>query len=258
MYDFGPYSAVAEDLAGTPFSAIAYRAETGSTNDDAAALLGDPAAAGLTIVAERQTHGKGRRGRTWIAHPGSALLFTTILPRELPSSHLWAVPFWTVLAVHRALRDCAIEASIVWPNDLLLGTGKVAGVLCASRVSGESAWSACGIGINLRRSPEAAERIDPLPGFCDDVAPVDGASLLRSILRAFDASLDALDNPQRVARVWETTAKVPGRRYRLLKDGEREPFEATAIALANGGGLVVRRDDGTRETIALADARALR
>ncbi|MBV8284558.1 MAG: hypothetical protein JO175_07895, partial [Candidatus Eremiobacteraeota bacterium] len=69
---------------------------------------------------------------------------------------------------------------------------------------------------------------------------------------------DALDNPQRIARVWETAAKVPGRRYRLLKDGEREPFEATAIALANGGGLVVRRDDGTRETIALADARALR
>jgi BirA family biotin operon repressor/biotin-[acetyl-CoA-carboxylase] ligase len=258
MYDSGPYASIARELAGTAFDAIDYRRETGSTNADASALLGDPAAAGLTIVAERQTQGRGRKGRAWIAPPETSLLFTTILPLELRSANLWAVPFWTVLAVHRALREFAIDATVVWPNDVLLATGKVAGVLCASRVSGDAAWSACGVGINVRRTVEAVAEIVPAPGFCDDVAAVERAALLRSILLAFDASLELLDNPQRVARLWEAAAGLPGRRYRLLVDGESAPFDATAQALANGGGLVVARDGGARETISLADARALR
>jgi hypothetical protein len=82
--------------------------------------------------------------------------------------------------------------------------------------------------------------------------------LLRAILLEFDVSHALLANPQRVARLWETQAGLPGRRYRLLLDGATDPFEASAIALANGGGLVVTRDDGSRETVSLADARALR
>jgi BirA family biotin operon repressor/biotin-[acetyl-CoA-carboxylase] ligase len=256
MQDSGPYAGVARELSGTAFASIRYVAETGSTNADAAALLGD-ARTGLTIVAEHQTRGSGRKGRTWIAAPATSLLFTTILPRPLPAQDLWAVPFWTVLAVQTALHECGIDASVVWPNDLLVAGGKVAGVLCTSRVSGDNAWAACGVGINVYRSDRPLE-IAPPPSFCDDVAAVERPQLLRAVLLAFDASLDALANPQRVARLWERAAGVPGARYRLVADGTTEPFDATALSLATGGGLVVTRDDGTRETVSLADVRALR
>jgi hypothetical protein len=63
--------------------------------------------------------------------------------------------------------------------------------------------------------------------------------------------------PQRIARLWEHTAGLP-QRYRILKDDDTEPIDVVAIALANGGGLIVQHNDGRRETIALADARALR
>jgi hypothetical protein len=66
-----------------------------------------------------------------------------------------------------------------------------------------------------------------------------------------------LEMPQRIARLWERMAGLP-KRYRIVKDGETEAIDVTAIALANGGGLVVQHDGGKRETIALADARALR
>src|SRR6202034_4765674 len=70
-----PYRNVAQELAGSPFASIEYREETGSTNADAAELLGDDSYGGHTIVAEFPRHGAGRKGRSWHAMPGTALLF---------------------------------------------------------------------------------------------------------------------------------------------------------------------------------------
>jgi len=240
-----------------PFSRVRYLVETASTNEDAAALLGTPEGAGLTIAAEHQTAGAGRKGRTWRSRPGASLLFTTILPEAIPATDIWAVPFWTALAVRAGLRELGVATDLHWPNDLLIGLRKVAGILCVSRVSGPYAFVAAGVGINVARHPEADGDISPPPAFCDDVAPIERSELLAAILAEFGKTLPTLDAPQRVARRWEEAAGLPGRRYRLLVDGEDAPFEANAIALATGGALVVERD-GARRTIALADARALR
>jgi biotin-[acetyl-CoA-carboxylase] ligase/type 3 pantothenate kinase len=252
-----PYARIESELAGTAFSRIRYVEATASTNADASALLGDEGSAGLTIVAEYQSGGAGRKGRSWLAEPGSSLLFTTVIPGSLPAHDLWIVPFWTALAIRRALASFGVDVDLHWPNDLLLADAKLAGILCVSRSAGDRAWVACGVGINVRRG-DGANAIEPSPAFCDDRAQVERAALLRAILLEFDATREMLANPQRVARLWELEAGLPGRRYRLLVDGETAPFEATAIALATGGGLVVARDEGLRETISLADARALR
>ena len=240
------------------FSRIVYTVRTGSTNEDATALLGDDAAAGMTIVAEEQTRGAGRKGRTWIARPGSALLFTTILPRELRAGDVWCVPFWTALAVADALARCSILAELHWPNDLLLHGRKLAGILCISRIIGQAARVGCGVGINVYRTPSAQREIDPPPAFCDDAARVDRNVLLTYCLEAFASRLALLDDAHAVARQWEARAGLPGQRYRLQRDSDEHAFEATAIALESGGALLVERRDGSREAVALADARALR
>lgn len=253
----GPYATVASELIGTPFSRIRYLRETGSTNADGAELLGDDSAAGLSIVADHQRHGAGRKGRTWIDRAESALLVTTLLPTTLATRDLWAVPFWAALAARRALAECGIAVDLHWPNDLLIGDRKLAGILCISLIAGERAWAGCGIGINVTRFA-GAEAIEPPAAFCSDVAAVERPALLRALLLAYDATLDDLANPQHVARGWERAAGLPGKRYRLQKDGMPEAFEATALALGTGGGLLVAHADGRRETVALADARALR
>jgi len=253
-----PYAAVAHELQGTAFASIRYVDVTASTNDDAAALLGNPAAFGTSIVAERQTRGAGRKGRAWLAQPGSALLFTTILPRSIPATHLWIVPFGVAIAVRRALEVNGVRTTLHWPNDVLLGERKLAGILCVARVVGDRAWVGTGVGINVHRLPGADAGIAPPPAFCDDVAAVDRATLLRDVLLNFDVWHTLLDMPPRIARVWERQAGLPGARYRILKDGATKPIDVTAIALANDGGLLVEHDDRRRETIALADARALR
>jgi len=253
----GPYSGVAADVAETPFASIAYVAETGSTNRDAAALLGDDRFAGRTLVAEYQSRGAGRKGRTWHAAPGTALLFTTILPRPLATESLWLVPFWVALAVRAALHECGISTTLQWPNDLLLDERKIAGVLCQSRVTGPAARVACGVGINVHRTPGAAG-IEPPPAFCDDVARFGRPFLLRAVLIQYHRTLFMLDEPYTVIDRWDAAARLPGRRYRLRLDNTADVFEATGQGLAEGGGLRIVRDDGGRATVSLADARVLR
>ncbi len=251
-------AALATRLAGTRFAALRYTAQSESTNRDASALLGEPGSAGLTIVAGFQRAGAGRKGRTWLAPPGSALLFTTILPEPLPTAALWLVPFWSACIVVEALVALGIPTRAQWPNDLLLGERKLAGMLAVSRVTGERAYVGCGIGINLTRYPGAEHEVEPPPAFCDDLHPVAAADLLAAILERADATFGSFERPEELVRCWERHAGIPGTRYRLLPEGEREPFEARALGLEMGGALRVERSDGSIAAVGLGDVRALR
>jgi biotin-[acetyl-CoA-carboxylase] ligase BirA-like protein len=254
-----PYAALERELQGTGFAKIRYVESTASTNEDAARILGEPEAAGLSIIAEHQTAGAGRKGRSWIARPGTSLMMTTILPRTIPAAHLWIVPFGVAICVGRALRANGVPSELHWPNDLLCGGKKIAGILCVSRVAGDRAWVAAGVGINVHRTPGAAAGIVPEPAFCDDLNPhVRRLALARSLLLNYEVWNGQLDMPPRIARLWERLAGLPGKPYRVLKDGENEPVDVTALGLSNNGGLIVAHPNGRRETIALADARALR
>ncbi len=241
------------------FSQIRRVESTGSTNDDVAKMLGENEARGLTLVADYQTHGAGRKGRSWIASPGSALLFTTALPDPIPSRDLWIVPFWIGLAVYEALAGFGIATQLQWPNDVLVNGAKVAGILCVSRVAGDEAWAACGVGINVKRpeDPDDIAGIDPPPAFISDVRELGRDELLHAILSAADTSYAKLRSPTDVARAWESAAGVPGARYRLLLDETPAPFEATALTLGKTGELVVDAS-GSRRSVAMAQARVLR
>jgi BirA family biotin operon repressor/biotin-[acetyl-CoA-carboxylase] ligase len=247
-------------LAGTRFADVRAVRETASTNDDAAALLGDSSAGGATLVAEFQTAGRGRKpGRAWIAPAGSALLFTTILPVAIATDALWVVPFWVALAVADGVEaGCGVRLDLRWPNDLDVGPRKAAGILCTSRVTGPEAHVACGVGLNVRRpAPPAAAAIEPPPAYLSDAAPhAEREAVLAGILGAMDGLLDVLDRPGDVARAWEERAGLRGRPYRLRLDADGSIVEGTAVRLDREGGLVVAHD-GRETVVHLADARVV-
>jgi BirA family biotin operon repressor/biotin-[acetyl-CoA-carboxylase] ligase len=253
-------AAVERALAGTRFARLHYTQRTGSTNDDAARLLGSDGAAGLVLVTGFQEAGRGRHARRWIAPPGSSLLFTAILPEALHSNALWAVPFWAALCVADGLRDAAVlDVRLQWPNDILAAGRKCCGILATSRVQGDHAWAACGIGVNVARpAGDALAAIEPAPAYLSDFrADVTPEDALIAILRAADRRWPALATPDAVAREWEIRAQLDGTPYRILVDGESGPFDAVARSLGPDGSLIVESGGVTRE-IALADARVLR
>jgi len=257
----GTWSRLETGALVSRFSRITRVAVTGSTNDDMARMLGDERTRGLTLVADYQERGAGRKGRSWLAAPGSALLCTIALPDPLPTTDLWAVPFWSACIVREALETCGVSGTrLQWPNDVLSADGrKIAGILCISRVAGAYAWAGCGIGVNVRRPKDASlyEEIVPPPAFASDSADIDRDMLLDALLRAADAQYTLLETPAAIVHRWEPLANVPGQAYRILKDGETQPFEAAALRLLPGGSLLVQSGGEQRE-ISLADARALR
>jgi BirA family biotin operon repressor/biotin-[acetyl-CoA-carboxylase] ligase len=248
-------------LANTAFARVRYSAETGSTNDDAAACLGREESYGETFVADYQSAGRGQRGRRWFAPPGAALMFTAILPEPIETSALWAVPFWCALGVADGIEAATgIRVNLQWPNDLLLDTRKCCGILGVSRVDGELAHVGCGVGLNVTR-PEHDDdlaTVVPPPAFLSDAfSTTPRETILAEILLAFDRSFRRLASPRTIARLWEQRANLDGTPYRMDFGDGLETLDAIARRLGDDGALIV--DDGTRErSIALAEARVRR
>ncbi|MFN2529175.1 MAG: biotin--[acetyl-CoA-carboxylase] ligase [Candidatus Baltobacteraceae bacterium] len=253
-----PYTKTRNALFGTLFQHIQFVPMTESTNDDAVKFLGHAQAAGLTIATNFQTKGVGRKGRRWVAPMASSLLFTTILPMTFEPAELWTVPFWAGMCVQAGLKFHNIQTTLQWPNDILLGGKKLGGILCVSRGQGARAWVACGVGINVTRSEDAAYApIDPPPAFISDVSQVERPELLSAILQTYDSMLALVEKPNLVARRWEDAAKLKGTHYRLLVDGETEPIEGVAQRIGHHGELILHTG-GQDRSIAMADARVIR
>ena len=135
-------------------------AQTGSTNDDLLAAARAGAAEGAVLVAEHQTRGRGRQGRQWVSRTGSALIFSVLLrPAAVPPADRGWLPLLTGVAVARALRQQAgVDAALKWPNDVLAGGAKLAGILA------EQAGEAIVMGVGLNVAATRDELPPPGPG----------------------------------------------------------------------------------------------
>jgi BirA family transcriptional regulator, biotin operon repressor / biotin---[acetyl-CoA-carboxylase] ligase len=124
--------------------------ETGSTNADLLAEAQAGAGEGLVLVAEAQTAGRGRMGRRWVSPPRRALTFSVLLRPAVPAGLLGWVPLLAGVAVASALEYTAgVDARLKWPNDVLAGDAKLAGIL-AERWGGAIV---VGTGINVLQRP---------------------------------------------------------------------------------------------------------
>jgi BirA family transcriptional regulator, biotin operon repressor / biotin---[acetyl-CoA-carboxylase] ligase len=122
---------------------------TGSTNADLVAEARAGAPAGLVLVAERQSAGRGRQGRVWASPAGDGLTFSLLLRPAVPAPRLGWLPLLAGLAVVDALAEtCGLAARLKWPNDVLVDGRKVAGLL-AEAVPGAGGPPAVVLGVGL-------------------------------------------------------------------------------------------------------------
>lgn len=132
---------------------------TASTNDAAWRYAANAAHHGLCVLAEQQTAGRGRRGRTWHSKPGesllcSVLLIDTPIPAEL-------LTLTAAVATAEAIGDCCkLNTGIKWPNDILIGERKAAGILVEQRTVGKRTCFVVGVGINCNQTAAAFEGLD--------------------------------------------------------------------------------------------------
>ena len=161
----------------------------GSTNDVALGLAEAGAPEGTLVVADTQTRGRGRSGRLWHTPPGSALAMSLVLrPRSLRPETAWGISVAGALAVAEALETEGAAPSIKWPNDVLLGERKAAGLLVDASWEGERlSYAVLGIGVNvLAGSAPPDEGVDyPATSLEHELGrPVDRGTLLLATLES--------------------------------------------------------------------------
>jgi BirA family transcriptional regulator, biotin operon repressor / biotin---[acetyl-CoA-carboxylase] ligase len=221
-------------------------ATTASTNDDAARLAEQGASAGATVIAERQTAGRGRRGREW-ASPAARSILMSVIFRSRHREDASTMPLRIGLAVVRALRTAtAVKARIKWPNDIVVGEGaKIGGILCEGATTGRAGWLIAGIGINvLQRMTD----LEAMHGLASSIALAGGipdrlaiVEALLNELRPFEISGPPLQ-PEELAELDRIDA-LRGRRITL--DGEPA---GVAAGIAPDGSLAVD-GGGTRQFV---------
>lgn len=226
------------DVAASTNAVVADRARAG-------------AAEGLVVVAEHQTAGRGRLARTWETPPRAALTFSVLLrPRVSPEQWPW-LPLLTGYAVGAALRDAGFDAGVKWPNDVLIGDLKVAGILVERVDTPTGAAAVLGVGLNV--STTAAELPVPtatslaLAGGSGDEVP-DRTALLLALLARLREEYDAWQRGEGDLRAAYTRACVTvGRDVRVDLPGG-DTLRGRATGLDAGGRLTVRPEAGSAET----------
>lgn len=256
-----------------PWTRLDLRAETGSTNADAAeaARAGEPE--GLVVIAERQTAGRGRRGRVWQS-PARAGIATSVLlrpgeavadrgwPPASPAGYGWLPLLAGVALVEAVTRLAEVDASLKWPNDLLVDGRKCGGILAEAIPAADPARPPAivlGIGLNVTlRAHELPENPGGLPATSlqlSGASATDRDPLLRALLRALADWYDQWRTVGADVRecglheAYVRSCDTVGRQVRVLLPGGGE-LVGSATGIDPDGRLVVRTSDGEHRVAA--------
>ncbi len=233
--------------------------EAASTNVLIADRAREGAPDGLVLVAEYQSAGRGRLDRTWETPPGSALTFSVLLRPTSPTRSWPWLPLLTGYAVGKALEAAGYDAGVKWPNDVLIGERKVAGILVEQIETGGGPAAVVGVGLNtdLTRDelPVPTATALSLETSRTGDAP-DRTDLLVQVLLAIREAYDAWQvggdlGGMPLAESYAQACVTVGRKVRVdLPDGSAVQGQATSI---DPGGHLMVRAEGVEHRIGAGD-----
>ncbi|MGQ0433548.1 MAG: biotin--[acetyl-CoA-carboxylase] ligase [Microthrixaceae bacterium] len=248
--------------SGARFRDLRWVADTGSTNVDVMELARQGEPEGVVLVADHQSAGRGRAGRTWTAPAEASLLFSVLLRPPAPVVDLCTMAIG-VAAAEAVEAVAGFGPRLKWPNDLVWpGDGsaddrKLAGILAeadwpAGSTAGARVVVVVGVGINVAWPTELPEGLADIAVACNHITstPVDREDLLIAVLQNLDRHYTALLDGGRdgLLTEWRARSATLGRRVRVDLGGEEVVGEATDIT--GNGHLVVTTAHGTREVVA--------
>ena len=229
--------------------------EADSTNTVCKRLAADGAPDGTVVIADCQTAGRGRRGRSFVSPRGMGLYFSILWRPDCSPESLLPLTALAAVAVCRAVeRTGGVSPDIKWPNDLVLNGRKLGGILTELSLEGESGrvdYVIVGIGLNCRQSrsdfpPELADMAISL-----DMAlshSVKRAALAAALMEELDTlRREVLADPAQWLTDYRARCLTVGGRVQIMQNGDRT--EAEALAVDDRYGLVIRRDNGTEEVL---------
>lgn len=229
-----------------------YYPELDSTNTQIKRLVRQGKAdAGTIVIADRQTAGRGRLGKSFHSPEGGLYLSVLLEPTDLPVDDIMAITACTASAVYTALTGFGVDAQIKWVNDLFLNGRKICGILSEGTFNVElraMEHLVIGIGINLTPDPHLPEELRPI---VTDIETETGVRLRRceltaAILHKLEHFIEGLPTHTYLP-VYAAHSCTLGHQVKV--QAERGTCQAKAVGFADDAGLIVEHPDGSRETI---------
>lgn len=224
-----------------------------STNNELKKLAAAGAPEGTVVIANEQTAGRGRLGRSFASAPGAGIYMSLLLRPDGGADSAVSLTAVCAVAVSRAIeKTCGVPVGIKWINDLYLSGRKICGILCESAVKQDGClYTVAGIGLNVSTRmedfpPEVRDKAGSL--YTQTGRAFERGALIAAILTEFDA----------LYAQWQTDAGVCLKEYRkrcivldapvtvVSPEGE---YEAVAEDISPDYGLIVRLPDGKRRTL---------
>lgn len=231
-----------------------------SSNDEAAELAARGAEHGTVVVAGTQTSGRGRLGRSWFSPPGESLYLSCVLRPQLAPDALPPVTLAAGIAIAEAVAGAVPAVRVHWPNDVVVGERKLAGILTEMTTRGRQVEAAVlGVGLNVNVAGFPADLGRPATSlFLETGRRRDLVEVRDEILDQLEIWLDAFfaEGMPAVARGWQRWSGMAGARVRVDLGGGRL-LAGTAGNLAADGGLEVTDDAGHLHVVRAGDVTRL-
>lgn len=229
-----------------------------STNTVAMQMASQGCSDGAVVIADSQTGGKGRLGRSWISPPGKNIYMSIVLRPGISPRDATAITLLSAVACASAVRrSCPVDATIKWPNDLIVGTRKLGGILTEIKADIDSiSHAVVGIGINVNLAlDDIPDEIKPIATslLIETGEPFSRTELAGNLLFEFDRWYKLLQAKGKrvIIDEWLTMSSTIGKEVHVTAGNQT--FQGIAEGIDDEGLLIVRLQDGSYRTISAGD-----
>ena len=230
-----------------------------STNNCAKAVANVGATEGVVVIAEEQTAGKGRLGRSWLANPEENLTFSIILRPKISPEAINLLPLYVSVAVAQAIeRSTSLKVECKWPNDLLINKKKVAGILIEGSIQQSIVeYVVVGLGINVNQTSFSNDLLQKATSLkLETGRQVDRIELFKSILSVFESSYPASlrGGFETTIPTWLTRSTMVNKPIMVSQQGNI--INGVVKGLSKEGGIVLQAN-GSEKTLFAGDVTIL-
>ena len=234
---------------------LIYFDSTGSTNPDAKRFAEEGAPHGTTVVADRQTAGRGRRGRAWESPAGNSVYFTIVIRPAFAPDKASMITLVMALSVAEAIHGVTgLDTGIKWPNDIVVNGKKVVGILTEMSMTpemNEIQFLVAGVGVNVNQ--ESAEAFpEELRGTATSLKiesgrQIDRAALLARILEQFETDYGTFEQTLTLSALKERyESRLAGRDAAVRVLDPAGEYTGISRGITDTGELVVEKENGER------------
>jgi BirA family biotin operon repressor/biotin-[acetyl-CoA-carboxylase] ligase len=245
----------------TYFKKLYYYSSLNSTNTKAKELIKKSLSNGIVILADKQTNGRGRFSRIWHSPPGG-LYLSLVLPLIIPKQQLTILPLLIAVVIHDVLHKNSLNSTIKWPNDILINSKKIAGILIEHISKKDSdQFLIIGIGINANTdlSTLPTNLHNPTTSIMNEIQKeIDIIEMSLFLIRTFEKYYKKFlkTGPKEIIQLWKANSDTIGKEIKI--NLINKTIDAFAVDIDNNGFLIIKTSSGGLEKISSGDVEYVR